>query len=283
MVKPLIIFYCLLYYFFILPQYYCSHAKILINEVLPYPADGNEVIELIFISDIPQETELNLKDWSIWDELTSPSCLYIFEEEIISSEEFLVKTFNNKLNNSGDSIIIKNPAGEIIDKFSYTFSEKDFSFSRISHDQDDFLLSIPTIGNSNIIPSPTLIPTPTPTDGQIQSKNSTLNEESNQSYDVFLENNDFKLIEFSLKEESYLQKELNDLKSQQENLVQRIKLLKNTINQHKNQELHIAKPLNKNQFFTSLKYKTTIISNIGVVGVIIGGLFFLIASRIIYE
>lgn len=283
MKRPLIFFYGLFCFLFILPLFYHLQAKILINEVLPYPEDGNEAIELIFISDVPQETELNLKDWSIWDELTSPSCLYTFEEEIIKTGDFLVKTFNNKLNNSGDSIIIKNPSGEITDKFAYSFSEKDFSYSRISHNQDDFILSIPTLGNANIIPSPTLIPTLTPTTNEIQSEGKIAKDDKDQSHDNFRENiTDDSTESFKL-ESNHLQKNLEDLHNQQEDLVQRIQQMNSAIKNNHNHDFHIAKPSNTNQFITTLKYEVSIISKIGVVGVIIGGLFFLIASKIIYE
>lgn len=282
MKKPLVFFYGWFCYLFILPSYHCSQAKILINEVLPYPEDGVEAAELVFIPDNSQETEINLKDWSIWDELTSPSCLYIFEDEILTVNEFLVKTFNSKLNNAGDSIIIKNPSGEISDKFSYTFSEKDFSYSRISHDQDDFLLSIPTLGDANIFPSPTLIPTPTPSTDDSQSASNII-EDSEEPQNFTFQKNISNESEKLFTHDDQPQKNLEDLKDQQEELTNKILRLKKSIEENQAQDFQIAKSSDEAQFISTLTYNTVSISSIGIVSVIIGGLFFLITSKIIYE
>lgn len=254
-------------------------AKVLINEVLPYPEDGVEAIEIVYVPDNPQDQSINLEGWSIWDELATSSCLYVFGEEILSSGDFLIKTFSNKLNNSADGVIIKNLEGEIQDKFSYSSSEKNLSYSRLSFNSNDFFLAVPSLGEENIaiVPSVMVIPTPTIIDQTTQESSSTPNPQ--QDHDT--------LEEIKLEDDQSINRDANinydELYQNQAQLIEKISKLKNIIEKNTNAQSYYAKNTNEDEFITTLEYKTTFISSIGVVSVIIGGLFFLIASRLIYE
>ncbi len=255
------------------------HAKVLINEVLPYPEDGIETIEIVYVPDNSQDQSINLEGWSIWDELATSSCLYVFGKETLTVGEYVIKTFSNKLNNSADGIIIKNLEGEVQDSFSYSSSEKGLSYSRLNFINNDFILTVPTLGEENIFIGPSITTTPTPTiiDQATQEISSTPNsqQDHDSSKTVRQEDDQLKNVNTNIN--------FDELYQDQARLIEKISKLKDIIEKDTSVEPHYAKKSNRDDFVATLEYGTTFISSIGVVSVIIGGLFFLIASRLIYE
>jgi|SaaInlV_200m_DNA_3_1039701.scaffolds.fasta_scaffold00351_2 hypothetical protein len=136
-----------------------AQAQIIINEVFPAPEQGNEWIELYN----PSDQEIDLTNWLLEDLLSSPSVIAIIENQALSPQDYLVIELSSaKLNNSADSVILKNSVAEIIDQMSYEKSETDWSWSR--NNAGIFELTQPTKNISNIFPnpSPTITPLPTP-------------------------------------------------------------------------------------------------------------------------
>lgn len=117
-------------------------TKVLINEFLPAPgsvtdwdgdgtADSNdEYIELINLDD----SQIDLGLWTLDDISDSGSSPYsILPGTKIDPDGFKVfyrKDTGLALNNTGDSVVLKNPNGDIVDQYSFTSSETDKSFSR---------------------------------------------------------------------------------------------------------------------------------------------------------
>ncbi|MBU2543751.1 lamin tail domain-containing protein [Patescibacteria group bacterium] len=154
-----------------------AQAKVVINEVYPAPIDAQEWIELYNSS--LSET-IDLKDWSLFDQLSSPTKIYQFAIEKIEPNNFLViKLTSAKLNNSADGVTLKNSLGEIIDEMSYQSSEAGLSWSRNYLNQ--YELTQPTPGTMNLFPSPTPIASPTPSPSPIPTPSSASSPSPNPS------------------------------------------------------------------------------------------------------
>ncbi|PSO45497.1 MAG: hypothetical protein BRC22_00835, partial [Parcubacteria group bacterium QH_9_35_7] len=92
-----------------------SSDKITINEILPDPNNGNEWIELYN----PGKEKINLSGWTLSDKVSTINSL----DQTISSSEFFTYTLSGaKLNNGGDSVILKNKNNKIIDQITYSDS-----------------------------------------------------------------------------------------------------------------------------------------------------------------
>ncbi len=154
------------------------HAQVVINEVHPAPTEGNDWIELLNTSN----EHVSLQGWVAEDQLSSPSVIkQLTETASISAQGFLVIEVSNKLNNSGDGVVLKNGSGEVIDSFSYTSSQTGQSWARSPNGFGEFLLQSPTKGMANIdpspspqasaspSPSPTAVPTPLPSPSPLPS------------------------------------------------------------------------------------------------------------------
>lgn len=132
-------------------------AQISINEVFPAPEQGSEWVELYNTSN----QEINLSNWLLEDQLSSPSIIAQIENQTLSPQSFLViELLSAKLNNSADGVTLKNSLGEIIDQMSYEKSESGLSWTK--NNAGVFELTPPTKNIANIFPSPspTLNPTP---------------------------------------------------------------------------------------------------------------------------
>lgn len=136
-------------------------AQVLISEVQPNPTSGPEWFELYNTSSI----SASLANYTVSDQLASPSVLYIFSPEasIQPNQYLLIELSTQKLNNTGDGLTLTNPTGEIIDQMQFESSEPGRTWSRKSWDSNIFLLTQPTPGSTNLIPTPAPTPTPTPT------------------------------------------------------------------------------------------------------------------------
>lgn len=163
--------------------------NILINEIFPAPSSGDpEWIELYNAS----TKAVNLDGYKLYDQISSQSLLVEINQDtfpnnlVLSPQGLLVVSLpTNKLNNSGDGIVLKNANQEILDTLSYSDSQTNLSWSRptpTSEDQQIFLTSpTPNAPNPPLpspspsppsspsptssiqpSPSPSLTPTPTP-------------------------------------------------------------------------------------------------------------------------
>lgn len=90
-------------------------AQIKINEFLPNPESGEEWVELYN----PTTSSLNLADGTLCDDRTT-SCVVITTNGTILAQDWATFFLNGShLNNDGDSIILKNPDGVIVDQITY--------------------------------------------------------------------------------------------------------------------------------------------------------------------
>jgi hypothetical protein len=139
-----------------------NYKEIRINEVYPSPDTGeNEWLELYNFG----SQNIDLTNWKLTDLSTSQSLTGM----TINSKSYLVIEASNlkiTLNNAGDEITLKNPAGNIVDSLNYPSIAKSKSYAEI--DGVFAIVDIPTKGtiNSNETvptPIPTLTNTPSPT------------------------------------------------------------------------------------------------------------------------
>ena len=98
-------------------------SQILINEVFPNPETGNEWIEFIISDEANQSPDL--KDCTIFD---SYHQIYKFNDEQFTEQLLVVEV--SGLNNDQDSVILKDSKGNVLDSFSYTQTQKGFSWSK---------------------------------------------------------------------------------------------------------------------------------------------------------
>jgi hypothetical protein len=139
-------------------------AQIIINELHPAPSTGSEWIELYNTAD----TAITLAGWKLEDQVTTPSTIFSFTTEILAPHSYLVTEINNKLNNSGDGVTLRDQNNQTIDQTSYTSSQTNKSWSRVPNENGSFVLSDPTQDAANSAPpspqpSPSTSPTPTAT------------------------------------------------------------------------------------------------------------------------
>lgn len=144
-------------------------SQILINEVSPNPETGNEWIEFIIKDETDQSPDV--KNYTIFD---SYHQIYKFNDEQFTEQLLVVEV--SGLNNDRDSVILKDSEGNVLDSFSYTQTQKGFSWSKNTN--NNFAITEPSrnqINPDNIIveedpkPSITLEPvsiSPTPSPSQ---------------------------------------------------------------------------------------------------------------------
>lgn len=137
-------------------------AEIIINEIMPNPSTGQEWIELYNNS----TQDASLSGYLLEDQLTSPSIIYEFSNEVILGNQYLViDLISMKLNNSGDGVLLYDGDGDIIDETSYINAPSDLSWSRLGDNSFEFLEPTRNLANLELVstPTPTLILTSTPT------------------------------------------------------------------------------------------------------------------------
>ena len=129
-------------------------AQVIVNEIYPNPETvEQEWVELWNGG----SSEISLSGWELWDQQSSPSLLHQFNNTI-AADEFFVITLQSVLNNSGDSVILKDSNGVEIDRLDYSSSTKGKSWSRNPDNLGEVVLTAPTQGTTNSIPTPS--PTP---------------------------------------------------------------------------------------------------------------------------
>lgn len=163
--KFLIVFCCLWIYFTKVVS-----AQVVLTEVFPAPSEGDEWIELYNTSDAP----ISLGGWKIEDNSGQVTTTPTLDGQTLPAQSFLVLEVKNKLNNSGDTVTVKKADHTFVDSFNYTTSTEDMSWARVSFQSTQFVLTSPTKGALNSIPSPVLTPSPTATPSAVPSPLPTL-------------------------------------------------------------------------------------------------------------
>lgn len=126
-------------------------GDLLINEVVSNPESGNEWVEIYN----PYDNVIPLDDWK----LTEAGGTSVSLQGLIGEESLIVVEFKNKLNNGGDTVMLSDPSGAIIDDVrfgaegSVEAPSKGESIAR--DDQNDFAITLtPTRGEENQINEP---------------------------------------------------------------------------------------------------------------------------------
>jgi len=142
-------------------------TQIIINELYPNSnTDEDEWVELYNLS----EQTIDLGGFELWDELSLPSKIHSFTaEDKLAGQAFLLVSLHNKLNNSGDAVILKDATGQEIDRLAYPSSTKEKSWSKNPSDLAEVWETIPTKAEINLIPTPTPTPTPVPSASAIST------------------------------------------------------------------------------------------------------------------
>src|SRR5258708_4455027 len=103
-----------------------AFAQVVINEVHPAPSSGNDWIELKNTG----SDSVSLTSWTLEDTSGAMPTNPTLNNLNMSAQSYLAIEVSNRLNNGGDSVILKNPSGQTIDQFSYLSSQSDMSWSR---------------------------------------------------------------------------------------------------------------------------------------------------------
>lgn len=157
------------------PETLWSYIKI--NEIFPIPDSGNEWIELYNTT----STEVNLSGLTLCDNRTSAPCTIASPTgTIATSSWFVVALPTARLNNDGDSVILKDPNGIEIDRVDYSdglVPDTNQALARSSDGKDtdtasDWSITTePTQGSANIVRTP---PPPTPRNSGIGGSNESI-------------------------------------------------------------------------------------------------------------
>lgn len=94
-----------------------------LNEVLAYPLEGSEWVELYNESN----QDLDLSGWQLDDQEGGSKPIVLGER--IKAKDYLVVELGIRLNNNGDDVRLIDPQGQIRDSFSYLSASKGKSFS----------------------------------------------------------------------------------------------------------------------------------------------------------
>jgi len=132
--------------------------NIFINEILPSPEDADAENEWVEIFN-QNNNEVDLSFWQISDTKGVTTIYTLPEGTIIKPKEFLVLSrpiTKITLNNSGDSLRLTQPDGNILDTITYEKAPLGQSYNRT----DSGWAWSPTLtpGSTNIIPTPFLTP-----------------------------------------------------------------------------------------------------------------------------
>ncbi len=131
-------------------------ASVLITEVHPNPISGPEWVELYNSS----SQSASLAGWQLKDQLSSPSLVFTFANEIMAPLEILViQLAGTKLNNTADGVTLLDSSGSIQDEMQYENTESGKSWSRKNLTSSVFILTDP---NPGIFEQILTDPTPTP-------------------------------------------------------------------------------------------------------------------------
>jgi hypothetical protein len=132
-----------------------STSPISISEIYPAPLTGES--EWVELYNSGSESAA-LAGWTLEDVITSPSTIFIFTTQVIEPESYLVAQLSAaKLNNTGDSVVLKNNQGNTVHSISYEGSSPGLSWSVAAG--GGLYGSSPTPGSAN---APQPLPSPSP-------------------------------------------------------------------------------------------------------------------------
>ncbi|MBM7841545.1 hypothetical protein JOD20_000152 [Herpetosiphon giganteus] len=132
-------------------------AQVVLNEFLALPSTGSEFVELYN----PTSIAIDLSGWAVDDIEGGSSPKILPTPTILAPNAWLVVSLSNVLNNSGDQVRLLNPAGQVIDQYSYSNASLGLSWSRMPDGIGAWQASThPTPGMANASQSPA---TATPT------------------------------------------------------------------------------------------------------------------------
>lgn len=104
-----------------------------INEIFPYPSSGNEWVELYNTA----STSISLAGGSLCDNRTVSCTITSLDGTIDPFSWFLISFTGSHLNNTGgDSVILKDPDGTVLDQVTYTTIAEDQAVARITDGVD---------------------------------------------------------------------------------------------------------------------------------------------------
>lgn len=133
-------------------------AQVVINEVHPQPVNGPDWVELYNLG----TESVDLTAWTLEDQLSTPSVLTTFSATILTAGEYLVIEVGQKLNNTGDGVVLKTPQGMIQDQMSYSAATLGQSWARWPNGTGGFVLVEPSRAAFNLAPSPSPSSQPSP-------------------------------------------------------------------------------------------------------------------------
>lgn len=149
---------------------------VIISELYAAPASGEK--EWFEIYNYGAET-IVLNGWTAYDELSSPSLLHSFGDELLDPNHTLVVLLSGaKLNNTGDAVTLYESSGAEVDYLSYPKARPGYSWHRVATDSAEIVEDVPNPGfwqnrqieEINPSPLPTSLPpnpsigwSPTPT------------------------------------------------------------------------------------------------------------------------
>lgn len=135
-------------------------SQIKINEVMPDPDTGDEWVELYN----PTTSSLDLTGGMLCDNRAGTCTIATLATTIAPQSWVVVTILGNKLNNSGDSVLLKNPDGTIVDQVTYagalapktnqTLARKNDGVDTDNDTADFALTLLPTPGGANSISAP---------------------------------------------------------------------------------------------------------------------------------
>lgn len=139
---------------------FLAQAAIRISEVAPNPSSGPEWVELYNSA----SESAGLGNWVLKDQLASPSTIHTFAPTttIAGNQYLLIELSSSKLNNGADGVTLFDASQTIQDQMQYESSEPNMTWSRKAWDSSIFLLTSPTPGAANQMPTPTPTPLPSP-------------------------------------------------------------------------------------------------------------------------
>ncbi len=131
--------------------------SVVLNEFMPHPSPGSDWIEIYN----PTTNTIDLTSWILVDSTSTMKTL----SGNITANGFATFDVTNRLNNSGDSIYLKDDSGTTIDNYSYSSDPGvNKSIGRSPDGGSWTMLASSSKGSSNGGPleTPTSTPTPTP-------------------------------------------------------------------------------------------------------------------------
>lgn len=135
-----------------------SANSVVLNEFMPHPSLGSDWVEIYN----PGSDNIDLSNWLLVDSTSTMKTL----SGNITANGFVTFDVTKRLNNSGDSIYLKDPYGNTIDNYSYNSDPGiNKSFGKSPDGGTWTILTSSSKGTSNgeqLIPTPSPTPTPSP-------------------------------------------------------------------------------------------------------------------------